>query len=95
MPADAPFTFTPYGDRIAVKVKRVDESRGGIKLPSTGKQVIETVTATVMAVGPDVKQLKVGDIVSIGDSVSCQVLRYKDVEWGICWERDVQGVLVE
>jgi co-chaperonin GroES (HSP10) len=56
--------FTPIGKFVAVRVHRITETKAGIVLPdSSPDDPYQTPSATVLAVGPDVKQVKVGDVV--------------------------------
>ena len=53
--------FEPSKDRMVVRRSAVQETAGGIILPDTQKQ--RPVTGTVVAVGPEVEDYRVGDIV--------------------------------
>lgn len=61
------FPFKLLADTVAIKVNRVDKTPGGITLPDSIKQenMIETPSAVVLGVGPEVKYVKIGDIVYI------------------------------
>lgn len=50
----------PLGDRVvAVREKPAEKTASGLYLPDNAKE--KPVSATVKAVGPDAKQVKVGD----------------------------------
>ncbi len=65
--------FTPTGTKVALKVNKVTETPGGVQLPEI-TQSHESVSAWVVAVGPDCKQLKRGDLVlSYANTPACRV----------------------
>lgn len=56
--------YTPYGDQVAVQVWDASGvTEAGIELPDVSRQHHETALATVVAVGPECKQVKAGDVV--------------------------------
>ncbi len=54
-------TFTPFGDQVVVWVHRKDETEAGLLLPDGVADPDRTPTCTVIAVGPNCKQIKEGD----------------------------------
>lgn len=54
-------TFRPSKDRIVVRKSSKSETASGILLPETRKE--RPTTGTIIAVGPEVKEFRVGDIV--------------------------------
>lgn len=57
------YTLDPIGDLVIVKEIKANETRSGVILPDTVIQRTTNPTGTVLFIGPDVKQIKVGDTV--------------------------------
>jgi co-chaperonin GroES (HSP10) len=57
--------YKPIGDKVALQPIKVTETKGGIVLPDAvqDKNPERSPTAWVISVGPDVKQVKPGDLV--------------------------------
>ena len=70
-----PKTFTPVGNKLAVHVFEAPENMG-LVMPDGHQADLELIRARVIAVGPDVKQIKEGDLVLTGDRVPVQQVRY-------------------
>lgn len=62
-----PKLFTPYKDRLAIQVIREDESAGGVAMPQNVKMTsqYDAVQARVIAVGPECRQAKEGDLILV------------------------------
>ncbi len=61
-------TFQPFGSFIAIHAIRKDTTPSGLVLPTgegISQGILETEIALVIACGPDVKQVKEGDVVLI------------------------------
>ena len=81
----------PLGDRVvAVREQAATKTAGGLYLPDTAKE--KPVFASVKAIGPDVKQLKVGDKI-IYKEYSTTELTADGVEYLIVKEEDVLATL--
>lgn len=102
------FDFTPIGNQAAIKPHEQKESRGGIFIPDlsptgedgidvkeTMRQIDESPTATVLAVGPDVKQLKVGDVIMCPSGAPVMKMKRGRAEFLIINENEVAGVIKE
>lgn len=77
----------PLADRIvAVKEETASKTASGLYLPETAKE--KSVVAKVEAVGPDVKEVKVGDKVVYKD-YSPTELKVSGKEYLIIKEEDV------
>lgn len=91
--------FTPIGRKILIRINRVDQSKGGVVIPDTAPlDSTESITALVLAVGPDCEQVKRGDIIvgHPGAGVSNVVLRGVDKKQGrICLtdEEHILGII--
>lgn len=62
-------TFQPFGSFIALHAIRKATTDSGLVLPSgegINQTIFETEVALVIACGPDVKQVKEGDVVLVG-----------------------------
>lgn len=89
-----PKTFTPIGSRIALQVIRQDTSEGGIHIPGNVKAANnpEAIQAWVVAVGPDVKQIKVGDRVIVPPQLAGEVVKFRSHSYIIVLEERVHGI---
>jgi co-chaperonin GroES (HSP10) len=82
-------TFKPIATKVAIRVKKVTQTSGGIMLPEgTAQERWESCEATVVAVGPDVKQVKVGDRILTNPSTVVDKVRFMRDE--LLW---IAGVL--
>lgn len=61
--APGELAFEPYGSKLAVRVYRQDTTTSGLKLVGAGADEYRTPRALVLAVGPEVRHVKVGDVV--------------------------------
>ena len=77
----------PLADRVvAVREKPATQTASGLYLPDTAKE--KPVFATISAIGPDVKELKVGDKI-IYKEYSTTELMIDNAEYLIVKEEDV------
>lgn len=77
----------PLADRVvAIRAKAESQTASGLYLPETSKE--KPVLAEVVAVGPDVKQLKVGSKI-IYKEYSTTELKIDGIEYIIVKEEDV------
>lgn len=77
----------PLSDRIvAVREKAQEKTASGLYLPDSSKE--KPVVADVVAVGPEAKQVKVGDKI-VYKEYSTTELKVNDVEYLIVKEEDV------
>ena len=77
----------PLADRVvAVREQAETKTASGLVLPESSKE--KPVLAEVKAVGPDVKQVKVGDKI-VYKEYSTTELKINDVEYLIVKEEDV------
>jgi co-chaperonin GroES (HSP10) len=85
--------FIPVGDRVALHVYKQTETEGGVLIPDNAKTDYQTPRCRVIAVGPDVKQVKEGDTVLVYGDVAARKVYWKDEEWVVCHEKDLAGVV--
>lgn len=84
----------PFGKRIlAAEVKKERKSEAGIILEGT-KSMNETAAAKVIAAGPDVKNVKVGDTVYL-DWAKTKLVVIEGAQRVILDEEDVLAIIVE
>ncbi len=77
----------PLGDRVvAVREKAVEKTASGLYLPEQSKE--KPVMATVKAVGPDVKAVKVGDKILYKEYSTTEIKLDSD-EYLIVKEEDI------
>lgn len=83
--------INPLADRIvATREQAQSQTASGLYLPDSAKE--KPVTANVVAVGPDVKTLKVGDKVIYKEYTTTE-LKIGSVEYIIVKEEDVLATL--
>lgn len=86
---------TPVGKRVLVVdpgSKEGRRTRSGLFLPDTSEDPDNSPTGVVVAVGPDVKQVRVGDTVFLNpDSVRSPIGRSKEVGY-LLFEEQLLGV---
>ena len=83
--------ITPIKDRILVaENKRDSKTESGIILDGT-RGTGETAKATVLAIGPDVKEVKVGDVVLL-DWAKASPIKIGDVQRAMIKEESVIAV---
>lgn len=75
---------------VATKDEPETKTSGGVFLPGAAQQ--KPVMANVIAIGPDVKQIKVGDKI-VYKEYSTTDLKIDDTEYLIISEEDVLGTL--
>ncbi len=81
----------PLADRVvAVREKAQAKTASGLYLPDNAKE--KPVVAKIEAIGPDVKQLKIGDKI-IYKEYSTTELKVDDSEYLIVKEEDVLATL--
>lgn len=77
----------PLADRVvAVREQSASRTTSGLYLPENAKE--KPVVANVVAIGPDVKTLKIGDKIVYKDYATT-VLKVNDVDYLIVKEEDV------
>ena len=101
------FDFTPIGSQVAIKPHEQKESLGGIIIPDlspnedgmdvkeTMRQVDQSPSATVLAVGPDVKQIKEGDLILCPAGAPVLKIKRGRVEFLLINENEVAGIIKE
>lgn len=83
--------ITPLGDRVvAVREEPATKTASGLYLPENAKE--KPVLARIVAVGPDVKHLKVKDAVLYKEYSTTEV-KVNDTEYLIVKEEDVLGTV--
>ena len=64
--------FTPVGDRVVFKPHKPRQLHAGLVLPDD--TMLFSPTGTVVAVGPDCKQIKEGDVVAVDPGLVLNLL---------------------
>ena len=75
-----PQTFTPVGDRVSILLQKVSETKAGLVLPETSTYRDSTELGVVVGVGPEVKQIKRGDVVLSGGSAPVILMKHEGIE---------------
>jgi len=83
--------FKPLGDRIFVKyMEEVEKTAGGLFIPDAAKE--KPQRGKVEAVGKEVKEVKVGDII-LFDKYSGSKISIDNEDYLIVKEEEVLGVI--
>jgi len=83
--------FKPLKDRVFVSyAEETERTPGGIYVPETAKE--KPQKGKVEAVGSEVKELKVGDMV-LFDKYSGSKVKIDDTEYLIIKEEDILGIV--
>ncbi len=82
----------PLKERVVVKYsnEEIEKTAGGIYVPDVAKE--KPQKGTVEAIGSEVKELKVGDVV-LFEKYSGSKIKLDDVEYLIIKEEDILGII--
>ncbi len=82
----------PLKERVVVKYseEEIEKTAGGLYVPDVAKE--KPQKGVVEAVGSEVKELKVGDVV-LFEKYSGAKIKYNDVEYLIIKEEDILGII--
>lgn len=86
--------FRPIGKCVALHVFRVEETEGGLVLPDGAGESYRTPVAQVVAIGPEVSQVKEGDKVLVHGSLPTARVCHKGWEYCIVEEKHILGILL-
>jgi co-chaperonin GroES (HSP10) len=83
----------PLKKKVLVAENKTEtKSAAGIILDGVGS--VDTKTGTVVAIGPEVTQVKVGDVIYL-DWAKCQVVKQDDIYRAMVDEEFIIGVIEE
>lgn len=85
--------FTPVGNKVALQVIKQTESKGGIVLPETNKQNPESPQAWVIAVGPECKEVKEGDLLIFNGGTPGDVILLGEDRIIMVAESQIAGIM--
>lgn len=88
--------FVPIGSRVVLKAHRARQAHAGLVLPED--TLVFSPVATVIAVGPDCKQVKEGDVVAIDPGTALNLLHLPTNEtekhlFCVCEEAKILAIL--
>ncbi len=87
--------FKPLGDRVLIKVKEVEtQTASGIYIPDNAAQEKPT-QAEIMAIGSDVKDVKVGDQVVFTKYARSAAVTLEGAEYLVMETAEILGVIGE
>ncbi len=87
--------FKPLGDRVLVKVQEPEtKTASGIYIPDNASKEKPT-QAEVVAVGPEVKHVNVGDTVVYGQYARTATVELDNVEYLVMEVSEILGVIGE
>jgi len=85
--------FTPLGDRVLIKVQEVEtQTASGIYIPDNANQEKPT-QAEIMAIGCDVKDVKVGDQVVFTKFARSATVTLEGIEYLVMEISEILGVM--
>ncbi len=84
--------FIPIDDLVALHVHRVDATEQGVILPDIAQGMWSTPTATVIAIGPNVKQVKEGDVVLVNPSTPVSQIKFGREDYAVIHEKHIIGI---
>ena len=85
--------FTPLGDRVLLKVQEIEtKTAGGIYIPDSAQQE-EKTQASVVAIGSDVKHVKIGDEVVFTKYAKSATVTLDNKEYLVMETSEVLGVI--
>lgn len=91
-----PKVFVPVKNQVALQVLTAKGvTMGGVHLPETAAHKHEATYGWVIAVGPDVKQVKEGDKVCCGGSTIATNVYIDGVKYVVVIEDHINGIMVE
>ncbi|MBI5189992.1 MAG: co-chaperone GroES [Nitrospirae bacterium] len=83
--------FKPLGDRVYIKYQEeMEKTAGGLYIPEAAKE--KPQRGTVEAVGKDVEECKVGDVV-LFDKYSGSKIKVDNEDFLICKEDEILGII--
>jgi len=88
-------TFTPLGEYVSLHVHKVDQTKGGVVLPQGVGDPSNSPTATVIAVGPDCKWVKEGDVVVCHMDTAARNVIHQGHKVVVCKESQLIGVSIK
>lgn len=88
----------PLGDQVAFKPHKVSETRQGVLLPDVVTKdgmsgVYDTPSGTVLAVGPDCKTVKVGDVILVAQGQGVYNAKRGRADWLMLPEGAILAVI--
>ena len=85
--------FKPLGDRVLIKVKEVEtQTASGIYIPDNATQEKPT-QAEVVAIGSDVKDVKVGDSVVFTKFARSATVTLEGIDYLVMETAEILGVI--
>lgn len=90
-------SYQPLGDRVVVKVvPRIEKTSGGILMPGVLQESLHKgpIEATVVSVGPDVKEVSAGEVVMIPKAGGTEVIGEDGEKIIVISETEVFGAFI-
>lgn len=90
-------SYQPLGDRVVVKVvPRIEKTSGGILMPGVLQESLHKgpIEATVVSVGPDVKEVSAGEVVMIPKAGGTEVVDEDGEKIIVISETEVFGAFI-
>lgn len=87
-------TYEPLGARVVLSITApIEKTSGGILMPGVLQETLHTapVEATVTAIGPDVTELKVGDVVLVPKGAGTEASDEDGTKHVVILEEEILG----
>jgi co-chaperonin GroES (HSP10) len=87
--------FTPTRDWVVVEDPRQTESESGIILPEGVSSKLQSNISKILAVGPECKTAKAGDLAMINPTTTGNIIEIEDISYVMIPEHFCMGVFVQ
>ena len=84
--------FNPTRDWVLVADPREKETEGGIILPDSIKDKFQSNISEILAIGPECKQAKVGDLAMVNPTTTGNIINIEDVSYIMVPEHFCMGI---
>jgi co-chaperonin GroES (HSP10) len=86
-------TYQPLNTKVVISIiQAANQTESGLVIPETSRHRMVTTRAVVVACGPDVKQVKEGDVVLIGLNQAPELIRHRGEETLVVDEMQLYGI---
>tara|TARA_A100000172_G_C3043732_1_gene111643 strand:+ start:4237 stop:4524 length:288 start_codon:yes stop_codon:yes gene_type:complete len=84
--------FTPTRDWVLIADPRVEETESGIILPENMSAKLQSNISEILAIGPECKQAKVGDLAMVNPTTTGNIINIEDVSYIMIPEHFCMGI---
>lgn len=83
--------YTPLKEDVVIEFKKVDKTEKGVYIPEQSQK--EDKFNKVVAIGPECKRVKVGDIVFVSPTARPKIIELLQDNHVQIWESDILGIV--